>query len=122
MKTICLNEAAITFQRRVTNMGEEWIDRVADMNMLKCYVPPPSINSSVGTTGLSNSYLIILQVFLTLLKSRHSHSAHSSQAEHGDRCHAAEPLSTRPDVRLLQWQQVNWWRAWLKARSIRGVG
>ena len=31
------------------------IDGVADMNMLKSYVPPPSINSSVGTTGLNNS-------------------------------------------------------------------
>ena len=33
-----------------------WIDSVADMNMLKCYVPPPSINSSVRTTGLINTH------------------------------------------------------------------
>ena len=32
------------------------------------------------------------------------------------------PLSSRRDVRLLQRQRVNWWRAWLKARSIRSVG
>ena len=36
-------------------MGGWWIDRVADMNMLKVYVPPSSINSSVGTTGLNNA-------------------------------------------------------------------
>ena len=37
-------------------MGGWWIDRVADMNMLKVYVPPTSINSSVGTTGLNNAH------------------------------------------------------------------
>ena len=34
-------------------MAGWWIDRVADMNMLKVYVPPSSINSPVGTTGLN---------------------------------------------------------------------
>ena len=43
-------------QSQVTNMGRWWIDRVADMNMLKVYVPPSSINSSVGTTGLNNAH------------------------------------------------------------------
>ena len=32
--------------------GGGLIDRVADMNMLKAHVPPSSINSYVGTTGL----------------------------------------------------------------------
>ena len=55
-------------------MGGWWIDRATDMNMLKVYVPPSPINSSVGTTGLNNAHEIILQVFLTLLKSRHSYN------------------------------------------------
>ena len=37
-------------------MGGWWIDGVADMNMLKVYAPPSSINSSVGTTGLNNAH------------------------------------------------------------------
>ena len=28
--------------------GGGWIDRVADMNMLKVYVPPSSINSTIN--------------------------------------------------------------------------
>ena len=75
-------------------MGGWWIDRVADMNMLKVYVPPSSINSSVGTTGLNNAHLIILQVFLTLFSSLDIHITHCSQAERGDWCHAARPLSS----------------------------
>ena len=35
-------------------MGGWWIDRVADMNMLKVYIPPSSTNSSVVTTGLND--------------------------------------------------------------------
>ena len=35
--------------------GGGWIYRVAGMNMLKVYVLPSSINSSVGTTGLNNA-------------------------------------------------------------------
>ena len=37
-------------------MGGWWIDRVVDMNMLKVYIPPSSINSSVGTTGINNAH------------------------------------------------------------------
>ena len=55
-------------------MGGWWIDRVADIIMLKFYVPPSSINSSVGTAGLNNAHYIIFQLFLTLLKSRHSYN------------------------------------------------
>ena len=39
----------------VTNMAGWWIDLVVDMNMLKVYVPPSSINSSVRTTELNNA-------------------------------------------------------------------
>ena len=38
----------------------------------------------------------------------HIHITHSSQAEHGDRCHAARPLSSWRYVRPLQWLWVNW--------------
>ena len=56
VKAICVNEAAIKFNVRSPIWGWWWIDRVADMNMLKVYVPPFSINSSVGTTGLNNAH------------------------------------------------------------------
>ena len=51
-----MNEAAIKFNARSPIWGGWWIDRVADMNMLKVYVPPSSINSSVGTMGLNNAH------------------------------------------------------------------
>ena len=53
---ICVNEAAIKFNVRLLIWGEWWTDRVAYKNMLKVYVPPSSINSSVGTTGLNNAH------------------------------------------------------------------
>ena len=63
---ICLkniSDSQLASQQHVNNgywammiWGGWWIDRVADMNMLKCYAPPSSINSSVGTTGINNAH------------------------------------------------------------------
>ena len=68
------------------------------------------------------SHFVKSVLYFSLYWSLDIHITHSSQAERGDRCDASKPLSSRRNVRLLQWQRVNWRRPWLKARSIRGVG
>ena len=57
-KIFTLKQVDNLYQDRIKNNygGGGWIDRVADMNMLKCYVPPSLINSNDGTTGINNSH------------------------------------------------------------------
>ena len=46
--------------------------------------------------------------FFSFYWSLDIHITHSSQAERGDRCHAARPLNSWRYVRPLQWLWVNW--------------
>ena len=93
LRNLGTSELEVPGTWELRNLGT-WELTLGCPNMLKVYVPPYSINSSVGTTGINIAHQIILQVFLTLLKSRHSCITHSSQTERGDWCHAARPLSS----------------------------